>query len=98
MRRILMCPPTYFGIEYEINPWMRRENAIDWSRAQEQWRGLHRVFLDLGVRVELVEQRPDVPDTTAEFVRRLHINALALRFHLDYEALLARWAAWARSE
>ena len=37
-------------------------------------------------------------DTTAEFGRRLHVNALALRFHLDYEALLARWAAWARSE
>ena len=20
--RMLMCPPDYFGIEYEINPWM----------------------------------------------------------------------------
>ena len=20
--QILMCPPDYFGIEYEINPWM----------------------------------------------------------------------------
>ena len=22
--RILMCPPDYYGIEYEINPWMSR--------------------------------------------------------------------------
>ena len=23
--RILMCPPDYYGIEYEINPWMNRD-------------------------------------------------------------------------
>ncbi len=28
MRRLLLCPPDYYGIEYEINPWMRqRQNA-----------------------------------------------------------------------
>jgi DNA-binding PadR family transcriptional regulator len=33
-----------------------------------------------------------------EFARRRSINALALRFQLDHEAVLARWAAWARAE
>jgi N-dimethylarginine dimethylaminohydrolase len=61
---VLLCEPAHFRIAYEINPWMRRANAIDWPRAQEQWRGLDRVLRDLGVRVELVEQRPDVPDMT----------------------------------
>ena len=28
MSRLLVCPPDYFGIEYEINPWMRRSNAV----------------------------------------------------------------------
>ena len=25
--RILMCPPDYYGIEYEINPWMSRSRG-----------------------------------------------------------------------
>jgi len=24
MRELLLCPPDYYGIEYEINPWMNR--------------------------------------------------------------------------
>ncbi len=27
--RILMCPPDYYGIEYEINPWMSVARAAD---------------------------------------------------------------------
>ena len=49
-------------------------------------------------RLELIEMIEATDDATAEFGRRLHINALALRFHLDYEAFLGRWAAWARLE
>ena len=26
---ILMCPPDYYGIEYEINPWMNRQRQCD---------------------------------------------------------------------
>lgn len=33
-----------------------------------------------------------------EFADRLPINALGLRFQLDYLALQARWARWARAE
>ena len=32
MSRLLVCPPDYFRIEYEINPWMRRSNAVDSDR------------------------------------------------------------------
>ena len=24
MRKLLLCPPEHYGIEYEINPWSRR--------------------------------------------------------------------------
>jgi N-dimethylarginine dimethylaminohydrolase len=63
-RHVLMCEPVHYRIEYEINPWMRRSNAVEGPRALEQWRDLHRALLDLGVRVELVEQQPGVPDMT----------------------------------
>jgi N-dimethylarginine dimethylaminohydrolase len=63
-RHVLMCEPAHYRIAYEINPWMRRSNAVDRPRALDQWRGLRRVLLDLGVTIELVEQAPAVPDMT----------------------------------
>ncbi len=44
MSRLLVCPPDFFGIEYEINPWMRRTNRVDHGRAVRQWHELMRVL------------------------------------------------------
>jgi N-dimethylarginine dimethylaminohydrolase len=60
--RILMCPPTYYGIEYEINPWMSRARGSQRDRAQAQWNALHQALVGLGVKVELMEPRPGLPD------------------------------------
>ncbi|ADV63638.1 amidinotransferase [Isosphaera pallida ATCC 43644] len=60
--RILMCPPDFFGIEYEINPWMNRRVGSDSTRAAEQWRGLHRLLTDLGAEIELLEPVRGLPD------------------------------------
>ena len=32
--RILMCPPDFYGIEYEINPWMHKERGSSPERAR----------------------------------------------------------------
>lgn len=34
---ILMCPPEYFEISYEINPWMSVKRQADKKKAQAQW-------------------------------------------------------------
>lgn len=60
--RILMCPPTYYAIEYEINPWMSRSRGAVSERAQAQWHGLHDILVSLGVQVELLEPQPGLPD------------------------------------
>jgi N-dimethylarginine dimethylaminohydrolase len=57
-----MCPPDYYGIEYEINPWMNRARGSTPERAQRQWRGLHDALTELGVQVELMTPRPGLPD------------------------------------
>ncbi len=36
-----MCPPDYFGIEYEINPWMSRRRPADHDTGVRQWELLH---------------------------------------------------------
>ncbi|MFW6124880.1 MAG: hypothetical protein ACOC46_01920, partial [Pirellulales bacterium] len=49
--RILMCPPDYYGIEYEINPWMSRSRNADRARARRQWQALHDLLEELGVTI-----------------------------------------------
>lgn len=63
-RQVLMCAPRHYAIEYEINPWMRRANAVDPGRAIAQWEGLHAELTRLGLEIELVPQEPGLPDMT----------------------------------
>ncbi|MGF1579284.1 MAG: dimethylarginine dimethylaminohydrolase family protein [Gemmataceae bacterium] len=59
---ILMCPPDYFGIEYEINPWMKLERDAEPGQAQAQWAKLHETLVGVGVEVKLLEPRDGLPD------------------------------------
>jgi len=59
---VLMCPPDYYGIEYEINPWMRRDRPSERQRAVEQWNALHGILSSLNVDVRLMPPQPGWPD------------------------------------
>jgi N-dimethylarginine dimethylaminohydrolase len=59
---ILMCPPDYYGIEYEINPWMSRGRASDDAMAQEQWHALHSLLAKLGCDLRLMQPVKGLPD------------------------------------
>jgi len=61
--QLLMCAPSYYGIEYEINPWMSRARQSDPQRAQQQWNSLRRLLEEqLSVDVRLVDAQPELPD------------------------------------
>ena len=60
--RILMCPPDFYGIEYEINPWMDRKVGSDPAEARRQWQALHDTLAGLGASVELMDPVPGLPD------------------------------------
>src|SRR5689334_1291923 len=60
--RILMCAADFYGIEYEINPWMSRSRGSTPERAHQQWRNLYETLCDLGVEVELMTPQPGLPD------------------------------------
>jgi N-dimethylarginine dimethylaminohydrolase len=57
-----MCPPDYFGIEYEINPWMNIRVGSDTERSQSQWGALVETLRELGVTVEVMEPVAGLPD------------------------------------
>jgi len=59
---ILMCPPDYYGIEYEINPWMNRARGSDPAEARAQWTGLRAKLEAVGARVSLLDPVPGLPD------------------------------------
>ena len=59
----LMCRPTFYGIEYEINPWMKIRRQPDRKLAIRQWLELRRVLEEeVRARVETVRARPGLPD------------------------------------
>ncbi|WP_422930750.1 dimethylarginine dimethylaminohydrolase family protein [Singulisphaera sp. PoT] len=60
--RLLMCAPTYFGIEYEINPWMNRLVASDPVESLLQWQALYHTIRDLGARIETLDPIQGLPD------------------------------------
>ncbi len=60
--RILMCPPDFYGIEYEINPWMNRAVGSDPAVSLLQWNALRDTLCALGVTVETVEPVDGLPD------------------------------------
>lgn len=59
---ILMCPPDYFGIQYEINPWMSIARQSEHQTAVAQWTGLHRLLQEIGANITLLEPQPSLPD------------------------------------
>ncbi len=62
-KNILMCPPKFFGIEYEINSWMHTDNDVNHAIATKQWEDLYNIYTQkLGWTVNLIEPIKGLPD------------------------------------
>ena len=60
---LLMCPPDYYEIAYEINPWMSVERKADKKEAARQWKAYYELLTGtLKAKVELLEPAPKLPD------------------------------------
>jgi N-dimethylarginine dimethylaminohydrolase len=60
--RILMCPPDYYGIEYEINPWMDRRQGSDRRLALAQWEDLRGFLEQAGAKIDCMQPVAGMPD------------------------------------
>lgn len=94
-----MCPPDFYGIEYEINPWMSRSRASDDVLARSQWKSLFDVLVSLGVDVRLLSPVKGLPDLvfTANAALMWRDVAFLARFrHAARQGETAHNDAWFR--
>src|SRR5437667_5870021 len=62
MRELLLCPPDYCGIEYEINPWMSSTHGADAVMVQKQRKQLLGRLSQIDCDVHLISPQPGLPD------------------------------------
>jgi len=61
-QKIMMCAPTFYGVDYVINPWMEGQHGkTDRDLAQKQWEAL-RDKLSAYADIKLIEPQPGLPD------------------------------------
>jgi N-dimethylarginine dimethylaminohydrolase len=95
--QILMCPPEYYGIHYEINPWMRRERQADHGLAMTQWTALRELLEACGADIRLLPAQPGLPDLvfTANAAMIFQSTAILARFrHPERQGEETIDAAW----
>lgn len=95
-----MCPPTFFDVRRQVNPWMQPDVTVDRTRALHQWQRLHDTYVALGHSVEVVEPGAGLDDMVFAANCGVAIDGRVLLSrmrdpHRDGESAI--WAQWFRS-
>lgn len=90
-----MTPPTFFAVEYVINPWMDSSTPVDGALALAQWETLRQTYRGLGHMVELVEPIPGLPDMVYAANGGLLVNETAVVARFAYPQRSDEAAAYA---
>lgn len=62
MKKVLLCPPTFYDIEYEINPWMHTQNKVNRVKVLGEYEELRNTYQSLGVEVLEIKPIKGLPD------------------------------------
>lgn len=96
---ILMCPPDYYGIEYEINPWMNTARQADHPTAVRQWNSLLDRIEAAAAVVSLLEPVKGLPDLVFTANAAMVFGKQAILSHFKHpqrqgeEPINRRWLA-----
>jgi N-dimethylarginine dimethylaminohydrolase len=100
IRHYAMTAPTFFAVEYAINPWMDMSASVDPHLAMQQWENLRTTYKELGHTVELVQPVEGLPDMVYAANGGLIVNgkAVVARFAFPQRAgeavAYAEWMAF----
>ena len=95
-RHYAMTPPTFFAVEYVINPWMDTATSVDTHVALNQWETLRQTYKELGHTVEMVEPVAGLPDMVYAANGGLLINDKAVVARFAYPQRGGESAAYAQ--
>ena len=97
--QILMCRPEFYGIHYEINPWMSRLRQSDRPTAEQQWSELRDALEAAGATISLLPPVEGLPDMvfTANAALIYGDRAVMAHFrHPERQGEVAYDEAWLR--
>jgi N-dimethylarginine dimethylaminohydrolase len=94
-RHYAMTAPTFFAVEYAINPWMDTSTSVDTHVAMNQWETLRQTYKELGHTVELVEPVAGLPDMVYAANGGLLVNGKAVVARFAYPQRAGESAAYA---
>jgi len=94
-RHYAMTAPTFFAVEYAINPWMDTSTDVDTHIALNQWETLRQTYKELGHTVELVEPVAGLPDMVYAANGGLLVNGKAVVARFAYAQRAGEAAAYA---
>jgi N-dimethylarginine dimethylaminohydrolase len=94
-RHYAMTAPTFFAVEYAINPWMDTSTAVDTHVAMNQWESLRQTYKELGHTVELVEPMAGLPDMVYAANGGLLVNGKAVVARFAYPQRAGESVAYA---
>ena len=95
IRYYAMTAPTFFAVEYAINPWMDTSTSVDTHVALNQWETLRQTYKELGHTVELVEPVAGLPDMVYAANGGLLVNGKAVVARFAYPQRAGESAAYA---
>jgi N-dimethylarginine dimethylaminohydrolase len=84
IRHYAMTAPTFFTVEYAINPWMDTSTVVDTHVAMSLWETLRQTYKELGHTVELVEPVAGLPDMVYAANGGLVVNGKAVVARFAY--------------
>jgi N-dimethylarginine dimethylaminohydrolase len=95
IRHYAMTAPTFFTVEYAINPWMDTSTVVDTHVAMNQWETLRQTYKELGHTVELVEPVAGLPDMVYAANGGLVVNGKAVVARFAYPQRAGESVAYA---
>lgn len=61
-KRVLLCPPTYFDVVDQKNPYMSGDSPVDRAKSRTQWQALCAALQESGCEVEIIDPVPGLED------------------------------------
>ena len=95
IRHYAMTAPTFFTVEYAINPWMDTSVPVDTHLALNQWESLRQTYKELGHTVELVAPVAGLPDMVYAANGGMMVNGRAVSARFAFPQRAGESAAYA---